>query len=336
MRFAGLDLEFPVLLAPLCGITDSAFRRLCREKGAAVVYSEMVVADGVVRANETTRRLMHFTESERPFGIQLCGSDPGVIAEAARRVTALAPDLIDINLGCPVRKVVDRKAGSALLQEPARMEEVVSAVVQATHLPVTVKMRIGWDEKSVPPAETARRLEACGVRALSLHARTRAQGFSGKADWSHVADVKRAVNIPVVGNGDVLEPGEVRRMLEETGCDAVMVGRGSMGNPWIFDRTVRYLRDGDDVPTPPVGERVHTALRHLDYMIEDKGEEVAVREIRKHLPGYLKGERDAREVRNELHQAPHALGMREILMAYLERLEQTWPAPEATATPAVV
>jgi len=316
----------PVLLAPLCGITDSAFRRLCRHEGAGITYSEMVIADGVIRGNESTRRLMRFTPGERPFGIQVAGSDPAVMAEAVRRAADLGPDLIDINLGCPVRKVVDRKAGSALLADPQRMEQVVRAAVEATHLPVTAKTRIGWDERTAAPAETARRLEGCGIRALTLHARTRAQGFKGHADWGVIAEVKRAVAIPVIGNGDVTQPEDAARMLEDAGCDAVMIGRGALGNPWIFSRALAYLATGEAPPPPDIFTRIETALLHLDYMCADKGEGVACREIRKHLPGYLKGERDAHRVRNDIHQTKTKEGMRGVLLAYADELRRR-PAP---------
>jgi tRNA-dihydrouridine synthase B len=323
-------LEFPtqVLLAPLCGITDSAFRRLCRAEGATITYSEMTVSDGVIRANETTQRLMRFTEAERPYGIQLCGSSPDIMAEAARQVTSLAPDLIDINLGCPVRKVVDRRAGSALLAAPEEMEAIVRATVNATPLPVTVKMRIGWDEKTKSPVETARRLEGCGVKSIALHARTRAQGFSGKADWSVIADIKNAVSIPVIGNGDVLAPEESRRMLDETGCDAVMIGRGALGNPWIFSRTLHYLKTGEVLPVPDIFTRIDMALLHLEYMSEDKGPDVAAREIRKHLPGYLKGEQGAHRVRNEIHGTKTAEDMRRVLLEFAAELRSAPPAAE--------
>ncbi len=330
MRIGPLALGSRVLLAPLCGITDSAFRRLARREGAAVTNSEMVVSDGGVRDNETTRRLMRFTPGERPYGIQLAGSDPAVMAEATRRAVALGPDLIDINLGCPVRKVVDRRAGSALLADLPRLEGVVKAAVCATSLPVTAKMRVGWDERTSAPVETARLLEGCGVQAVALHARTRAQGFKGRADWSVIRAVKAAVGIPVIGNGDVLHPEDARQMLDETGCDAVMVGRGALGNPWIFSRAIAHLETGVAPPPPPIAERVRTLLLHLDYMIEDKGEGVAIREIRKHVPGYLKGARDVHAARNELHQARSAAEMRAILAAYLERLAR---GPAEPASP---
>ncbi|MBI5836028.1 MAG: tRNA dihydrouridine synthase DusB [Candidatus Eisenbacteria bacterium] len=340
MRIGPLELPSRVLLAPLCGITDSAFRRLCRREGAGATYSEMVVSDGVIRENETTRRLMRFTPGERPYGIQLAGSDPGTVAEAARRAAALGPDLVDINLGCPVRKVVDRHAGSALLADLARLESVVKAAVCATSLPVTAKMRLGWDEKTATPVETARLLEGCGVQALALHARTRAQGFKGRADWSVIRAVKAAVSIPVIGNGDVLAPEDARRMFDETGCDAVMVGRGALGNPWIFSRTLSLLDTGAAPPVPAIAGRVRTLLLHLEYMIEDKGEGVAIREIRKHIPGYLKGERDAHAVRNELHQARSAAEMEAVLERYLEHLAglgaegEAHPEPFAPRDPA--
>jgi nifR3 family TIM-barrel protein len=243
-----------------------------------------------------------------------------VVAEATRRAADLGPDLIDINLGCPVRKVVDRQAGSALLADLPRLEAVVKAAVLATGLPVTAKMRVGWDEKTATPVETAKLLEGCGVQAVALHARTRAQGFKGRADWSVIRAVKQAVSIPVIGNGDVVAPGDARRMLEETGCDAVMIGRGAMGNPWIFSRTVRGLDFGEEVPGPPIEERVRVLLLHLEYMSEDKGGGVAAREIRKHVPGYLRGERDVHAVRAALHQTRSAAEMAAVLHRYLEHL----------------
>ncbi len=292
MGFAigNLLLDSKLVLAPLAGVTDSSFRLVCRMNGASLVYTEMVSADGVRRGNERTLELLEFLPEERPVGIQLFGSDPGVVAAAAARVMELSPDLIDLNFGCPARKVVGRDAGSALLNNLALLRKIASAAVAAVSVPVTAKIRSGWDQKTVNADKVAAMLADCGVSAVTVHARSRADKFTGKADWDVIGRAKSAVGIPVIGNGDVTEPEDAVRMLRETGCDAVMVGRGALGNPWIFDRARRLVDTGELVPPPTVRERLDMLLAHM-ALVERRSDRSlhSLYPMRKHVGWYTKG-----------------------------------------------
>ncbi|HEV8128714.1 MAG TPA: tRNA dihydrouridine synthase DusB, partial [Candidatus Eisenbacteria bacterium] len=229
-----IKIEGNVLLSPLCGVTDSPFRSLAKRHGAAMVFCEMTSSDGLVRNNPKTYDLLEYRPEERPIGAQLCGADPNVMAEAARICEGLGFDTIDLNYGCPVRKVIAREAGAAMLTDLDRLERVTNAVVNAVSVPVTAKIRIGWDKNSTNAPDVARVLERSGVRWIAVHARSRSEKFSGQAHWEVIRDVKQATSLPVIGNGDVKTPEDAKRMVDETGCDAVMVGRGSFGNPWLF------------------------------------------------------------------------------------------------------
>ncbi|MCX5800269.1 MAG: tRNA dihydrouridine synthase DusB [Candidatus Eisenbacteria bacterium] len=258
-----LTLDSRLVLAPLAGIADSTFRLLCKEKGASLVYTEMISADGLVRENAQTLALLSFSEAERYIAIQLFGADPDVMARAAEKAMRFNPDMIDLNFGCPARKIVGKQAGCALLNNLALLRKIAAAVVSAVGVPVTAKIRSGWDDKSMNADRVSEMLEDCGVKAVAVHARSRADKFSGKADWEVIARVKSSVNIPVIGNGDVTAPEDAARMLEETGCDAVMIGRGALGNPWIFSRTRHFLATGE-LPAPPSEkERLEFLLRHI-------------------------------------------------------------------------
>jgi tRNA-dihydrouridine synthase B len=256
MYIGNVALSGPVVLAPLAGVTDHTFRFLCREMGASLVYTEMVSADGLVRKNPGTGRLIYFEESERPIGVQLFGSDVEIMACAAERLADRGFDLIDLNFGCPVKKVVKRNAGSALMRDPERLAQITEAVVRAVDLPVTVKIRSGWCEEAINAVQVARMAQEAGAKAVAVHARTQKMGFAGRADWEIIAQVKAAVSIPVIGNGDIRTPQDARRMLDDTGCDLVMIGRGALGNPWIFRRTDGFLRTGECVPEPYLRERL--------------------------------------------------------------------------------
>jgi nifR3 family TIM-barrel protein len=285
-----LSLDSKLVLAPLAGVSDSSFRLVCKANGASLVYTEMVSADGVRRGNRKTLELLAFVPEERPVGIQLFGSDPGVMAAAAAKVMELSPDLIDLNFGCPARKVVGREAGSALLNNLALLRKIASAAVAAVDVPVTAKIRSGWDEKTVNADKVTAMLEDCGVSAVTVHARSRAGKFTGKADWDVIARAKCAVRIPVIGNGDVTEPEDAARMLRETGCDAVMVGRGALGNPWIFNRARRLLETGQAPPPPTVRERLQLLLAHM-ALVEGRsdGSLQSLYPMRKHVGWYTKG-----------------------------------------------
>jgi tRNA-dihydrouridine synthase B len=277
-----------VFLAPLSGVADSPFRRICKRFGADTVYTEMVSAQGLTRGNQHTAEVFRFEEEERPIGVQLFGDEPARMADAAAMVAERAPDFIDINLSCPARKIVTKGAGCALMRDPDRAAEVAKAVVGAAGLPVTAKIRLGWDDGSINAERVAALLEDSGVAAVAVHGRTRKQGFKGQASWDRVAAVKRAAGIPIILSGDVFSPEDADRAFRETGCDAVMVARGACGRPWVFRSIHRHLA-GIPMVEPTASERTEVILAHLDLAIERYGEKVAAVRFRKHLLWYTKG-----------------------------------------------
>jgi len=326
MRIGPVEFDSPFLLAPLAGVSDSPFRQLAREQGAAGVYTEMVSADGLVRGQQATLDYIAFEPLERPIGIQVFGSEPGVMAEAARVLSDLPaerrPDLIDINMGCPVRKVVNRCAGAALLQDVPRIERIVAGMVEASRVPVTAKIRLGWDGNSRNVVEVSRALEGAGAAAVAIHARTRAEKFEGTAHWDMIGEAKRAVGIPVIGNGDVRDPGDALRMLETTGCDGVMMGRAAFGDPWVFRRTHAAWARGESLPLPTARERLEAGLRHLGMLVRSVGEGCAAREMRKHVAWYVKGLPHSARVREQVNRTRGVDEMVELLRGYLEELER--------------
>lgn len=325
LRIGTIELEAPVVLAPLAGVSDAPFRLLCREQGAASVCTELVSADGLVRGSRKTLRYLDFYPEERPMGVQLFGSDPGVMAEAARLVGDLPaqvrPDFLDLNIGCPVHKVVTREAGAALLCNLPRLEEMVRAVVEASPLPVTAKTRCGWDNTLRNGVEVTRLFERCGVVLVAMHARTRAERFGGAANWEMIREAQAAVSIPVVGNGDVTSAAEARRMLEETGAAGVMIGRAAFGNPWIFREVRALLERGAELPPAGPRERLTTCLRQFRLLAERRGETVAVREMRKHVAWYVKGMPGAGAVRDRANHTETGAALEELLLGFLARLE---------------
>jgi tRNA-dihydrouridine synthase B len=313
----GLAGDQPLVLAPLEDITDGPFRRLARRFGADLVYTEFVSAEAIVHGAAKAERKLLFAQAERPIAIQIVGSRVAALVEAARAAAAAAPDLIDLNFGCPARKVAGKGAGAGLLRTPDLLEEMTREVVRATACPVTAKVRLGWDSDSINVLDIARRIERAGARAIAIHARTRSQGFSGRADWSWIARVKQAVTIPVIGNGDVASPEDAARMFADTGCDAVMIGRAAMGNPWIFRATRAYLRTGERVPPPGAPERMAVLLDHLRDAAQAKGEQRAVIEMRKHYRGYLRGLPGAARLRAAMMTPVSCAGVAALLMDYL-------------------
>jgi len=289
-----------VISAPAAGVTDSITRQLAREFGADITVSELVSAEGLVRNHGKTRELLEFTPTERPIGLQLFGADPARIAESAVCAASLSPDFIDINFGCPARKVVGKNGGSSLLLNLPVIEEIISRTVKAVSIPVTIKYRSGWDDKNIVAIEVARIAEGCGASAVCLHPRTRAQGFSGVADWSILAKVKQSVKIPVIGSGDIDSPRKAKQMFDETGCDAIMVCRASFGNPWIFRRIRHFLDTGTELPEPTPIERIRLAIRHLQMSIARYGNPRGIFSMRSKLAWYLHGLPGATRIRTEL------------------------------------
>jgi len=341
MRIGTVESDSPFLLAPLAGVSDSPFRRLAREQGASVVYTEMVSADGLVRGNQATFDYCAFDPSERPIGIQLFGSNPGIMADAARRLCDLPderrPDLIDVNMGCPVRKVVNRSAGAALLTNLPLLHGIVRAMAAASRVPVTAKVRLGWDGGARNVVEVSKALEDAGAAAVAIHARTRAEKFEGEAHWEMIGAAKQAVTIPVIGNGDVRTHADAARMLEVTGCDAVMVGRAAFGDPWVFRRLRAWHERGETLPPPTAAERLAAGIRHLHLMVEEFGEAAATREMRKHLAWYIKGLPHSARVREQVNHTTTIEALTAVLRGYLDTLERQGLsdlAPDPVDTPA--
>jgi len=289
MRIGNLTLENPLILAPLAGISSYPFRLLARKYGAALCYTEMISADALVRDNETTIRMLDMPPDEHPVGVQVFGSNPENIALAVKRISELKPDLIDINIGCPVPKVIKKNGGAALLKNPALAGEIMAAAAENTSLPVTIKMRSGWKDDEDVYIELGKMAEKYRLAAVTLHPRARSENYEKKSDWSKIALLKKELTIPVIGNGDVVTPQDAFDMLKQTGCDAVMIGRAAMKNPQVFQRMKAFLHDGEFIDELSPGEKMALALTHTELMITRYGERKAVLLMRKHLAWYSKG-----------------------------------------------
>lgn len=306
LKIGNLVLDNPFLLAPLAGITDAPMRRICREMGASLVYSEMVSGKGLYYGDKKTEQLLTIYDEEKPVAYQVFGSEPDIMAYTAKTLDERANAILDVNMGCPVPKIVKNGEGSALLKNPDLIYDIVSSMTKNTSKPVTVKIRIGFDEKTINAVETAKAAEAGGAAAVAVHGRTREQFYSGTADWNQIALVKKAVNIPVIGNGDVVDGETGMSMLEETGCDFVMIGRGALGNPWIFKELVAAWK-GEERPKPPtIQEKKDMFIRHFKDVVEFKGEHVAVREMRKFVGWYFKGVPGSAAFRGKVNQITEA------------------------------
>ena len=319
-KIGNIEIKNQIVLAPMAGISNTSYRKIIKEMGAGLIYAEMVSDKAVTFGNVKTMNLLKMDDMERPIAQQIFGTDVESFVKAAKIIEKeMHPDIIDINMGCPVPKVaVKAQAGSALLKNPDKIYEIVKAVVDTVSIPVTVKIRAGWDSNSINCIEVAKVIEKAGASAITLHARTRAQGYSGKADWSLIKAVKEAVNIPVIGNGDVTSCYLAKKMLEETGCDAVMIGRGVLGNPWLIKECVEYLNDGTE-PTPvSKEERIKMLKRHFKLLVEDIGEKGAVLEIRTHALWYIKGLPGSAPVKNKICASKTAQDMFNILDEYLK------------------
>lgn len=315
MQIGNLKIDTPILLAPMAGVTDYSFRILCKEMGAGVVYSEFVSAHGIIRENEKTLDMIRFTEMERPIGIQIFGDSPEVMAKAARVVAdKFQPDIIDINYGCPVPKITKKGAGSAALKNLCLMDDITTAVVESVpDLPVTVKMRAGWDMSNIVAIEAGPRLEKVGVKAIALHPRTTKQSYRGSANWDLIKELKQTVSIPVIGNGDIKKPEDVVRMFDETGCDAVMVARAALGNPWFFKQATALLLGASLPPIPNTHERIDMCKRHLELLLESRGEHIGTNLMRKQFGWYIKNFPGASSLRQSLVLAKDKEAMEKLL-----------------------
>ncbi len=329
-----LDTSYPIYLAPMAGVSESPFRRLCRRFGADVVVTEFLSAEGIRRENESTISKLRFNQDEHPIGVQIFGADPIAMGEAAGFVTdVFQPDFVDINFGCPVKKVVKRNGGSGCLKDLGLVEDVIRHVAKSTHLPVTVKIRSGWSEEMRDPVAIALRCQDAGARVLTLHPRTRAQMYTGSARWEEIAAVADALDIPVVGNGDIRTPHDVVRMKEQTRCEGIMIARGSFGQPWIFDQAKDLLAGQPMRPTPSVEERFAIALDHARMVQAYEADpEGAAVEFRKHLGWYVKGLPSSADLRRRLHQVNGFDEIEGIFADYLARGQhRDEPAPDESA-----
>lgn len=302
MKIGNIEIENCLALGPMAGVTDLPFRLLCKEMGCNMLYTEMVSAKAILYKNKNTKELLNIDKNEHPVGVQLFGSDPDIMAQIAAQVEEGECDFIDINMGCPVPKIVNNGEGSALLKQPKLVEEILTKMVKAVNKPITVKIRKGFENGTVYAVEIAKIAESCGVSAIAVHGRTREQYYSGKADWDVIKDVKKAVKIPVIGNGDIFSAEDAKAMKEYTGCDGLMVARGARGNPWIFREIKEYLENGNVIDKPTMNDIREMIIRHAKMLVNYKGEYTGIREMRKHIAWYTAGLPHSAELRRMCNQ----------------------------------
>ena len=299
MNIGNVSLDNRVFLSPMAGVTDLPFRLICKQKGCGMLYTEMINAKALCYNDENTKKMTKIEDEEHPIAIQIFGSEPEYMGRAAEILNSHPNEILDINMGCPAPKVIKNGDGSALMKNPKLAEEVMRAVVENSTKPVTLKIRKGWDDNSVNAVEIAKIAEQAGISAVAIHGRTREQYYSGKADWDIIKEIKESISIPVIGNGDVFEIDDAINMLEKTNCDAIMIGRGAQGNPWIFKRINHYMQTGEILPNPTAEEKINTAIEHMKLAVAEHGEYVAVREMRKHIGWYIKGLKNSARFRDE-------------------------------------
>lgn len=310
MKFRDFEVENEVFLAPMAGITDLPFRLICKELGCGLLYTEMINAKALCYDDKNTKKMLNILDEEHPVAVQIFGSEPEFMGKAAQILNDYPNEILDINMGCPAPKVVKNGDGSALMRNPKLAGQVLDQVVKNSKKPVTLKIRKGWDDNSINALEIAKIAEDCGICAITIHGRTREQYYSGQADWDIIGEVKSQISIPVIGNGDVTSVEDAIRIKDHTGCDAIMIGRGAQGNPWIFKRIDHYMKTGQLLDPPSKDEKIDIAIKHMDLAIKEHGEYVAVREMRKHIGWYLKGMKHSARFRDQIN---HMVTAKEVI-----------------------